>query len=397
MQLYIQLLLLLFISNPLFGQLSKTNDSIFINFNNEKYSFGDHNEVYLIQNDSSKRVDKSIDSRVTINSYIFELNDTVIKYGGYGFWSQRNFMYYFDNSTLEWELYKTNSNDQIQGSFSGFQNYDEESILFYGGEKVNSKNRLQQIRSKEIIEFNFETRELSNIGDLEFNFESKKLFYSTEEFSIFYDQEFVYKVNPFLNKVFKHYKPPIINNLIDVKYSPEKKSFIIKKTLSKTEEIETIFLSDSFLIRPIESFSLYNIPFNLNLIYILLTLMLVSSFVLYRNKKHKTLINSRSIQLRGSLYDFEIEDIKLLKSLILNENISFNSVLDIYSNIDSSYGHNTRITNEKLEKLTIRLKSIFKLKHEPIIKNKSTIDKRQKVLSLSDEFRSISKNIKTNP
>tara|TARA_B110000971_G_C19824076_1_gene414749 strand:- start:260 stop:637 length:378 start_codon:yes stop_codon:yes gene_type:complete len=125
--------------------------------------------------------------------------------------------------------------------------------------------------------------------------------------------------------------------------------------------------------------------------------MLVSSFVLYRNKKHKTLINSRSIQLRGSLYDFEIEDIKLLKSLILNENISFNSVLDIYSNTDSSYGHNTRITNEKLEKLTIRLKSIFKLKHEPIIKNKSTIDKRQKVLSLSDEFRSISKNIKTNP
>ena len=397
MQLYIQLLLLLFISNPLFGQLSKTNDSIFIHFNNEKYSFGAHNEVYLIQNDSSKRVDKSIDSRVTINSYIFELNDTVIKYGGYGFWSQRNFMYYFDNSTLEWELYKTISDDQIEGSFSGFQNYDEESILFYGGEKVNSKNKLKLIRSKEIVEFNFETRELNKIGDLVFDFESKKLFYTTEKFSIFYDQEFVYKVNPFLNKVFKHYIPTIINNLIDVKYSPEKKSFIIKKTLSKTEEIETIFLSDSFLIRPIESFSLYNIPFNLNLIYILLTLMLVSSFVLYRNKKHKTLINSRSIQLRGSLYDFEIEDIKLLKSLILNENISFNSVLDIYSNTDSSYGHNTRITNEKLEKLTIRLKSIFKLKHEPIIKNKSTIDKRQKVLSLSDEFRSISKNIKTNP
>ena len=395
MQLYIQLLFLIF--NPLFSQLSKTNDSIIFNFDNEKYYFGSYNEVYLIQNDSLIRVDKSIDSRVTINSYIFELNDTVIKYGGYGFWSQRNFMYYFDNTSLEWELYKTISNSPIHGSFSGFQNYNEKSILFYGGEKVNLKNKLQQIRSKEIVEFNFETRELNNIGDLEINFESKKLFYSTEEFSIFYDQEFVYKVNPFLNKVFKHYKPPIINNLIDVKYSPEKKSFIIKKTLSKTEEIETIFLSDSFLIRPIESFSLYNIPFNLNLIYILLTLMLVSSFVLYRNKKHKTLINSRSIQLRGSLYDFEIEDIKLLKSLILNENISFNSVLDIYSNTDSSYGHNTRITNEKLEKLTIRLKSIFKLKHEPIIKNKSTIDKRQKVLSLSDEFRSISKNIKTNP
>ena len=81
------------------------------------------------------------------------------------------------------------------------------------GKKLILKNKLQQIRSKEIVEFNFETRELNNIGDLEFNFESKKLFYSTEEYSVFYDEEFIYKVNPFLNKVFKHYKPTVINNL----------------------------------------------------------------------------------------------------------------------------------------------------------------------------------------
>ena len=395
MQLYIQLLF--FIFNPLFTQLSKTNDSIIFNLNNEKYYIGSYNEVYLIQNDSLIRVDKSIDSRVTINSYIFELNDTVIKYGGYGFWSQRNFMYYFDNTSFEWELYKTISNDPIQGSFSGFQNYNEESIIFYGGKKVNTKNRLQQIRSEEIVEFNFETRELNHIGDLEIYFESKELFYSNEEYSVFYDQEFVYKVNPFSNKVFKHYKPPVINSLLDVGYSSEKKSFVIKKTLNKTREIETILLSDNFLIQPIESFILYNKPFNSNLIYILLTLMLVYSFVLYRMKKNETFIESRSINHKGSLYDFKIEDIKLLKLVIIDDEINFNSVLDIYSNSDLSYGHNIRITNEKLERLTIRLKSIFKLKNEPIIKNKSKVDKRQKVISLSDEFRSVSKNIKIKP
>ncbi|MDB4152523.1 hypothetical protein N9605_03000 [Flavobacteriaceae bacterium] len=381
----------------MFTQLSKTNDSIIFNINNEKYYIGFYNDVYLIQNDSLIRVDKSIDSRVTINSYIFELNDTIIKYGGYGFWSQRNFMYYFDNSSFEWEFYKTISNDPIQGSFSGFQNYNEESIIFYGGKKVNTKNRLQQIRSEEIVEFNFETRELNHIGDLEINFESKELFYSNEEYSVFYDQEFVYKVNPFSNKVFKHYKPPVINSLLDVGYSSEKKSFVIKKTLNKTREIETILLSDNFLIQPIESFSLYNKPFNSNLIYILLTLMLVYSFVLYRMKKNETFIEPRSIKHKGSLYDFKIEDIKLLKLVIIDDEINFNSVLDIYSNSDLSYGHNTRITNEKLERLTIRLKSIFKLKNEPIIKNKSKVDKRQKVISLSDEFRSVSKNIKIKP
>ena len=123
---------------------------------------------------------------------------------------------------------------------------------------------------------------------MEFNFESKKLFYSTEEYSVFYDEEFIYKVNPFLNKVFKYYKPTVINNLLDVRYSPEKNSFVIKKILNKSGKIETILLSDSFLIQPIESFSLYNKPFNSYLIYILLTLMLVYSFILYRMKKHKT-------------------------------------------------------------------------------------------------------------
>ncbi len=390
-------ILLLFTFNSLFGQLSKTNDSVIFNFDNKKYYFGAFNEVYLIQNDSLIRIDKSIDSRITINSYIFESNDTVIKYGGYGFWSQRNFMFYFDNSSLEWEWYKTISNDQIHGSFSGFQNYNVESILFYGGEKVNPENKLQQIRSKEIVEFNFETRELNNIGDLEFNFESKKLFYSGEEYSVFYDQEFVYRVNPFLNKIFKHYKPTVINNLLDVSYSPEKKSFIIKKTLTKSGEIETILLSDNFLIQPIESFSLYNKPFRLKLNYILITIVLVFLIVLYSKNINKTLINYRSIQHKKSLYNFDTDDIKLLKSLILNKDISFISVLETYSNTELSYGHNTRITNQKLDKLTIRLKSIFKLKHEPIIKNKSKVDKRQKVVLLSDEFRSISKNIKIKP
>ena len=89
--------------------------------------------------------------------------------------------------------------------------------------------------------------------------------------------------------------------------------------------------------------------------------------------------------------------IKGKKQFIIDDEINFNSVLDIYSNSDLSYGHNTRITNEKLERLTIRLKSIFKLKNKPIIKNKSKVDKRQKVILLSDEFRSITKNIKIKP
>ena len=172
MKLYI---ILFFISSSLFGQLSRSNDSITFKLNNKNYYLGAFNEVYLIQNDSLIRIDKSVDSRVTINSYVFEINDTIIKYGGYGFWSQRNFMYYFDFSSSEWELYKITADNQINGSFAGYHNSDENRIFFYGGKEVSSENRLQQLRSKEVVEFNIKTRELKKIGDLNLDFEKKTL------------------------------------------------------------------------------------------------------------------------------------------------------------------------------------------------------------------------------
>jgi hypothetical protein len=48
--------------------------------------------VYKIKDDSLTRIDKSLDNRLLADSYIFSHNDTIFRYGGYGFWSQRNFM-----------------------------------------------------------------------------------------------------------------------------------------------------------------------------------------------------------------------------------------------------------------------------------------------------------------
>ncbi|MDG2492808.1 MAG: hypothetical protein P8M60_08645 [Flavobacteriaceae bacterium] len=395
MKLYI---ILFFISSSLFGQLSRSNDSITFKLNNKNYYLGAFNEVYLIQNDSLIRIDKSVDSRVTINSYVFEINDTIIKYGGYGFWSQRNFMYYFDFSSSEWELYKITADNQINGSFAGYHNSDENRIFFYGGKEVSSENRLQQLRSKEVVEFNIKTRELKKIGDLNLDFEKKTFFYCNNKYSLFFDSAFIYKVDPFSNKVSKYYKPTVISSsIINAEYSSQKRVFEIKKTLDKTGEIDTIILSDNFLLNPIESYKFYENPSNLYISFILLFLMLISLFVVRKKKLSAiTIIKSQSIIHKGSLYDFDFENIKLLKLLIIQDEVNFNSLLELYSNSDLSYGHITRITNQQIDKLSIRLKSIFKLKNDPIIKIKSKIDKRQRTILLSDEFRDISKKIKIN-
>ena len=53
-------------------------------------------------NNSLSRIDKSLDNRLLADSYIFKHNDTIFRYGGYGFWSQRDFMIYFDEDFNNW-------------------------------------------------------------------------------------------------------------------------------------------------------------------------------------------------------------------------------------------------------------------------------------------------------
>lgn len=385
MQLYIQLLF--FIFNPLFTQLSKTNDSIIFNINNEKYYIGSYNEVYLIQNDSLIRVDKSIDSRVTINSYIFELNDTVIKYGGYGFWSQRNFMYYFDTSSHEWELYRINSKDNIEGSFYGYQNSNKESIIFFGGKKVNPFNRIEQIQSKEIVLFDFLNRTIKNIGSLNLNLTNKSFLCSTKNISFFYDDTHFFKIYPFSNKVYKYYKPSVINFIVNSVYNEGENSFKIDKVLNKTNEIETIILDGGFLNNPIEEFELYKSSSKPFLWLLSLPVLLITFFVIKKKlKKSKVYFEGINLFVNGEIYEFKSDDICIIKTLLLSNEMYLNDVMETYSNSELSYGHNTRITNENLDRLSIRLKSILKLKNPPIKKIKSERDRRQKLVVLTQEF-----------
>ncbi|MGA1545308.1 MAG: hypothetical protein ACO349_00010 [Flavobacteriaceae bacterium] len=75
--------------------------------NDRLYFFGGKSgQVYTIEGNKVKRIDETIDHRMTINATIFVHHDTIYKYGGYGYWSQRNFMTYFDFVSKEWEVYK---------------------------------------------------------------------------------------------------------------------------------------------------------------------------------------------------------------------------------------------------------------------------------------------------
>lgn len=385
---------LLFI-NPLFYSEIDTTKLVSFDIKGDKYFFGGFNEVYRFEDDSLKRVDNSVDSRVTIDAYIFEVNDTVIKYGGYGYWSQRNFMYYFDTSSLEWELYRMNYTYTPEGSYSGFQNTMDDLIIFYGGKRVNTKKRIESLPSEEIILFNKKNKKFERLGTLNFDVLQKKYFCSTNNLSFFYDGEFFYKVDPFQNGVSKYHKPSVfLYNIFNSSYDKRDNVFRINKILYKTGGTENITLDASFLTSPIDEFELYKTPLS-SIIYFPFLLMFVAVVILFRYyKKDKTILGDTYFIHNKSKYDFDIEDLSVLRQLVIQNEIQFNDVMNSYHKPSLSYGHNTRVSNEKLDKLSIRLKSIFKLKDQPILKKKSDVDKRQKIIVLSKEFKEIKINLK---
>ena len=379
--LYIILYLNPFIQNDIDTTRFKSFD-----IKGQKYWFGGYNQVWIEKDDSLIRVDKSIDSRITINSYIFKVQDTVIKYGGYGFWSQRNFMYYFDMDSFEWEYYRLNSKDDLEGSFYGTVNSLKNDVIFYGGKKVNPQNQVEQIPSEEVVKFDYNQRKLSKLGLLIFDVLDKKLLTTSNDISFFYDNTFLYKIEPFNNLIFKYNKPPLINNIIKSSYIEDENVFKIEKVITKTMENEIITLDGDFLNYPIEESKLYNNPFNyLNVLFPILILLPIL-YLISVYKKQNTILYADNLIHNKSRYEFESADMELLRSLLIKKSINLNEVYDIYKNSELSYGHNTRICNEKIDRLSIRLKSIFKLDNQPLKKKKSTIDRRQKILSMSEEF-----------
>ena len=361
----------------------------FLEVNGDSYYFGNFNEVYQKVDDSLIRIDKSLDSRVTINAYLFKENDTVFKYGGYGFWSDRNFLYYFDFDTKEWEYYNTKQKNPIEGSSQGFKNQKGDKTIFYGGIKVDLNNRINHIPSNEIIEFDYEKKELIRKGNLDFPIRSKNIFYQGEETTILYDTEHLYRVNPFYNTVEVYKKPKVISFIQNVEFDRENNFYIITKTLPKTGETIEIQLDNNFLDNPIESTELYKTE-NTILPWVIFPFLLIIFFIAKKERtKSKLYFKGLTLFVEGEQYEFETNDVRIIESLIESNEMYFNEVMEMYSNPELSYGHNTRITNEKLDRLSIRLKSIFKLENPPINKNKSQRDRRQKLVVLSEEFQKL--------
>lgn len=134
------------------------------------------------------RIDNSFEHKNQLASSLFVHNDTIFRFGGYGFFDTRNFFTYFSEQTNEWEVYKTNSvefpDSRMDNKFFTFQ----DSFFLIGGRSINPNDRNQTVPKNDVWQFSFVDKSWNYIGELEAAYD---LTYSMTDFG--YDDKFVFK------------------------------------------------------------------------------------------------------------------------------------------------------------------------------------------------------------
>ena len=358
--------------------------------------------VYKIEKGILNRIDNSLDNRLLKDSYIFQHNDTIFRYGGYGFWSQRNFIIYYDENLNEWEIYNTKNNSYTpNGSYKGIYFKNENDIYFIGGEKVDELNKLESIDNDDVIRFNFESKSFEFLGKLNFNFNVYSLIVKDDEGFVVNNGSQIAYIKPIENKVLLYNKTPL---QLNIKSSPNKitnnyfynESYFLEVFLNQNFETNVLKVSKSdFFKNNIEESKLYysNIEDSINVstlfLIILFIILILITYDRYRfNMIH---LSSDGIIYKQVLNKLNTKEIDVILKLINNEVIATKSILNIIENPNLSYPHNIKIKDQFLRELNLKLSTIFNTRYDPIIVKRSITDARIKEYCFKDEFSRIVK------
>lgn len=358
--------------------------------------------VYKIEKGILNRIDNSLDNRLLKDSYIFQHNDTIFRYGGYGFWSQRNFIIYYDENLNEWEIYNTKNNSYTpNGSYKGIYFKNENDIYFIGGEKVDELNKLESIDNDDVIRFNFESKSFEFLGKLNFNFNVYSLIVKDDEGFVVNNGSQIAYIKPIENKILLYNKTPL---QLNINSSPNKitnnyfynESYFLEVFLNQNFETNVLKVSKSdFFKNNIEESKLYysNIEDSINVstlfLIILFIILILITYDRYRfNMIH---LSSDGIIYKRVLNKLNTKEIDVILKLINNEVIATKSILNIIENPNLSYPHNIKIKDQFLRELNLKLSTIFNTRYDPIIVKRSITDARIKEYCFKDEFSRIVK------
>ena len=339
-------------------------------------------KVFKIERDTIYSIDNSFQWKSRYLSYNFIRNNIIHSYGGYGFYSIKNNIIYFDTLLNEWSnLNSKNSNKLFVSSSSS--NYDQKDDILYvllGFSKVNGEN----ILNLNLSEFNFKTKEWNNLRKINKNI--LNFFNSSTRFSILN-----YPENVFLNRNYfgeidvKNGKIKIYNihnNLIDnhkkIIYNEINDEFFVAFERNKNDKIYFSQISKYYLLgNDFKEYKLYQNNNNYYLIFVSIILPLTILIFIRRRRRRSIYI----LLKKDHYLDAELnENEKILKNKLIEiypKDLTFPEIT-ILLNLNLTYESNIKTTKKLITNLDHKIKKKFKTKTSVLIISRNELDKRIK-------------------
>jgi len=346
------------------------------------------------------RIDNSFDHKLQLSSNIFSYNDTIFRFGGYGFFDNRSFMTFYDERINEWESYNYNGDIHPKGTHGSEHLQLKDKFIVFGGHLVDPKKRSQSIEYNGVQEFSFRSKEWRSVGETINRYFDKKNTIKTEFGFIYFgsldNQTEIVNFNE--NEVVVLADNPLHRKIQSSIFTPQIFRDTIFFSNDDISEISFISLNDFIGKYRIESRpflvpnpSENNFPHSMLIDFSILLFfpIMILIFRHFLTRKVFVLKDGRIYYLfrELGLSEFEKDFLKIFFSksksgLVRVEN---SEVLKLFT-VDLDIGTITRRKNEKVNLLNEKIKFILKTPKNLVVSKKSSSDRRNIYYELDLNF-----------
>ena len=343
--------------------------------------------VYQLEGDSLIRKDRSFNWRSRYNTNFIFKDDKIYSLGGYGLWTSKNNLIFFDKTTTEWMLEEYNKVEKLPFDFSGGTTELNDSLLYYMASPLKTKET-----DNYLYRYNFNTKKWTILGErnqdiLLFNSDHK----TNLRYPIVYDKagnigQFIYSHNEFR----KYINPNkgILNDSRLIVGNPNTREFMVFIENGNNIELPIIVSETMLLGSEYEALPIYNSQQYLLYIILILAAFLGFGLLVFiiNRKKSLDLINKVKLHWGKIEKQLSSDEIRILKIIIEHhpDAVELPFILDRFSP-NLTYESKIKKFRKSLRIIDDKLKSIIKYKKGDIIlSRRNKEDKRIKELYFNE-------------
>ena len=349
--------------------------------------------ILKIKGDSIFRIDNSYEHKMQLGSLEFIRNDTLFRYGGYGFFENRNFITFYDKKVNGWESLTINGNIIPERISNFIYHFNKDKLYISGGYVFDKFKKDVKYQNLKTYLFDFNSKKWSVIGDLNTPLFKTVSFSLDENSFINFTDGMIYIINFEQNSIKKFSSNPISKKIESSFFKPfiNKNNVVYFELKNDVLNIKSTPLGEFISnLKSIENERIYGVSYWLYSLIILILVIILLLYVVFKKFVNKIL-------KIGDVFFYNLKKIKLNEKEKVIFNLLYTSskktksvenriITDFFEDRTLNYGTVNRRKNESINTLNNKIKVFLNTNKEIIVRTNSPIDKREINYSINLDF-----------